>query len=183
LGNRENSEQVMQILHVNGHIVDEKNTIGDNQVILAGVVHVDVLCKIEDESEPYRCITLDLPYMQNIAVSQLSKDSPYYAKVCVEQLHAAIQGNKMDVRATLGYCLNVYRKTSEPMLVGLENIVENGQEKALPVMSVYYAKENELIWDVCKKYRVSLNGIKEMNQINTDVLCGGDKILIAKEII
>ena len=120
--------------------------------------------------------------MQNIAVSQLPKDSPFYAKVCIEQLHAAMHGNKMDVRATLGYCLNVYRKTSEPMLVGLEKTVENGQEKALPVMSVYYAKENELLWNVGKKYRVSLKSIKETNQINTDVLRGGDKILIAKEM-
>lgn len=180
--NRENPEQMMQILHVHGYIVDEKNTIGDNQVILAGVVHVDALCKIEDESEPYRSISLDLPYMQNIAVSQISKDSPFYVKVCIEQLHAAMQGNKMDVRATLGYCLNVYRKASEPMLVGLEKTVENGREKALPVMSVYYAKDSELLWDVCKKYRVSLNSVKEINQINTDVLCSGDKILIAKEM-
>lgn len=180
--NRENPEKSMQILHVNGYIVDEKNTIEDDQITLAGVVHTDVLCKIEDESEPYRTISLDLPYVQNITVSQLSKDSSYHAKVCIEQLHATIQGNKVDVRAILGYCLNVYRKTSEPMLVGLEKTAEGGQEKALPVISVYYAKENEMLWDIGKKYRVSLNTIKETNQINTDVLRGGEKIMIAKEM-
>lgn len=180
--NRGNPEQTIQVLHVNGYIVDEKNAIGENEIILAGVVHVEALCKIEDESEPYRCITLDLPYMQNIAVSQLSNDSPYYAKVCIEQLHAAIQGDKLDVRAVLCYRLNVYHKAAEPMLVGMEKTVENGLEKTLPVMSVYYARENEMLWDIGKKYRVSLNSIKEINQINADVLVGGEKILIAKEM-
>ena len=181
--NRENPERAMQILHANGYIVDEKNVIGENDIVLAGVVHVEVLCKTENESEPYRCVALDLPYMHNIAVLQLPKDSPYYVKVCIEQLHAAVQGNKLDVSAVLCYHLNVYRKVAEPMLTGMEKTMENGQEKTLPVMSVYYARENESLWDIGKKYRVSLNSIKETNQINTDVLSGGEKILIAKETL
>jgi LysM repeat protein len=64
----------------------------------------------------------------------------------------------------------------------MEKIVGNGQDKSLPVMSVYFAKENESIWNIGKKYRVSLNDIRQTNQINTDVLNGGERILIAKEM-
>ena len=50
-------------------------------------------------------------------------------------------------------------------------------------MSVYFVNDKETLWDIGKKYRVSLNDIKEINQINADVLNGGERILIAKEIL
>lgn len=175
-------EMITQILHADACIVDEKNMAEENEISMTGVVHMELLCKTEDPNEPYSCITLDMPYKQMVPVMHLTKDSPYYVKLCIEQVHAGIQGDRIEVRALLGYCLIAYRKTVEPMLVGMEKIIENGQEKSLPVMSVYFAKEQELLWDVGKKYRVSLNDIKETNQINTDILSGGEKILIVKEM-
>ncbi len=180
--NSGNQERITQILCADACIVDEKNITGENEISMTGVVHMELLCKTEEENEPYRCIVLDLPYKQTIPVIPFTKDSPYSAKICIEQLQTGIQGDRVEVRVLLGYSLIAYCKTVEPMLVGMEKIAEDGQNKSLPVMSVYFAKENELLWDIGKKYRVSLNDIKEINQINTDVLRGGEKILIAKEM-
>ena len=180
--NSEETGRITEVLHADACIVDEKNIVGENEITMMGVVHMELLCKTEDPNEPYRCIVQDLPYKQNVSVMRLVKSSPYSVKICIEQLHAAVQGNKIEVRALLDYCLIAYSRTVEPMLVGMEKIVENGQDKSLPVMSVYFAKENESIWNIGKKYRVSLNDIRQTNQINTDVLSGGERILIAKEM-
>ena len=102
--------------------------------------------------------------------------------MCIEQLHAGVLGNRIDARAMLGYQMNIYRKTMEPLLVGMEKVMDDDAGKTLPVMSVYFARENEPLWNIGKKYRVSLNDIREANGINTEVLSGGEKILIAKEI-
>lgn len=174
--------EITHILHADAGIVDEKNVVGDNEINMMGVVHVELLCKTEDVNEPYRCIVMDLPYKQSVSVAQFTKDSPYSVKVCIEQLHAGIQGDSIEARVTLDYCLIAYCKTVEPMLVGMEKMTGNGQNNSLPVMSVYFAKENELLWDIGKKYRVSLNGIREINQLNSDVLNGGERILISKEM-
>lgn len=180
--NSGNPERITQILHADASVVDEKNVVGDNEISMTGVVHMELLCKTEEPNEPYRCIVLDLPYKQSVSVMQFTKDSPYCVKMCIEQLHAGVQGDKIEARVTLDYCLIAYCKTVEPMLVGMEKVTENGQEKSLPVMSVYFARENELLWDIGKKYRVSLNDIRETNHINADILDGGEKILIAKEM-
>ncbi|MBO4987346.1 MAG: DUF3794 domain-containing protein [Lachnospiraceae bacterium] len=177
------AEQITHILHADACIVDEKNAVTENEISMMGVVHMELLCKTEEPNEPYRCIVLDLPYKQIVSVMQLTKDSPYCVKMCIEQVHAGIQGDKIEVRVLLDYCLIAYCQTVEPMLVGMEKVTENGQDKSLPVMSVYFAKENEALWNIGKKYRVSLNDIKEINQINADVLNGGERILIAKEML
>lgn len=180
--NKEYPDESIQILHVDGCIVDEKTVVGENEIKMMGVVHMEALCKTEEDGVPYRCITMDMPYIQEIAVSGMQKDGPYSASVEIEQLHAGAQGGRIDMRAMLCYRLIAYRKASQPLLAGLEKALENGQDKTLPTMSVYFAKENELIWDIGKKYQVSLNDIREANQIKSDVLCGGEKILIAKEM-
>ncbi len=180
--NRENPDENLQILHTDGYIIDAKTAVGEDGIVLTGVVHMEMLCKTEDASEPYRCITMDLPYMQPVPVAHISKESPYFANVCVEQLHAGVQGGRIDVRAILGYRLNAYHKTTEPLLVGMEMAEDDDKEKTMPVMSVYFARENEPLWEIGKKYRVSLNDIREANQINSDILSGGERILIAREM-
>lgn len=179
--NKENPADNMQILYVDGHIVDDKVVIGEGEMSLTGVVHMEMLCRTEDASEPYRSISMDVPYMQTVPVPQINADSPYFASVCIEQLHAGVQAGRMDARAMVCYRLNVYERTMEPLLVGMEKTTDDEKEKTLPAMSVYFARENEALWDIGKKYRVSLNDIREANRINTDVLTGGEKILIAKE--
>lgn len=179
---KENTDGTIQILHTDGYIVDEKTSVTENEITMTGVVHMEMLCKMADESEPYRCIVMDLPYMQAVPVSQMPKDSPYFINMCIEQLHAGVLGNRIDARAMLGYQMNIYRKTMEPLLVGMEKVMDDDAGKTLPVMSVYFARENEPLWNIGKKYRVSLNDIREANGINTEVLSGGEKILIAKEM-
>ena len=177
---KENVDGAIQILHTNGYIVDEKTMVAENEITMTGVVHMEILCKTADESEPYQCIVMDMPYMQAIPVSQMPKDSPYFVNMCIEQLSAAVQRNRIDARAMLGYRVNIYRKTMEPLLVGMEKVTDDEMGNPLPVMSVYFARENESLWDIGKKYRVSLNGIREINGIKADIMNGGEKILIAK---
>ena len=180
---KENPSGNIQILHINGHIVEEKTIVGDDEIKMMGVVQMEVLCKTDEEGVPYRCITMDMPYAQEIPVVGAQKDSPYSVNLDIEQLHAAVQGTRMDMRAVLCYQLIAYRTAAEPLLTQLEKAEVYEWEKNLPVMTVYFAKENEAIWDIGKKYRVSLNDIRETNQIKTDVLNSGEKILIAKEMI
>ena len=50
-------------------------------------------------------------------------------------------------------------------------------------MSVYFARENENIWEVGKKYQVPLNIIRDINQLSEDTLHDGQKIMIVKEMV
>lgn len=183
---RENEDKPigdLQILHVDGCILDEKVNVKEGEITITGVVHMEILCVQEDENEPYRCITADLPYSHPVAVPGMQKDDPCYAKTVLEQFHAGVQGNKIDLRGLLAYRLLAYRQTKEPMLAGMEKVSSENQEGTLPVMSVYFARENECLWDIGKKYRVSLNRIREGNEIKSDIMQGGERIMIAKEII
>jgi len=180
--NKENPEGNLQIIHTYGFILDEKLEMGEDEVNLLGVVHAELLCAVDDEDVPYRNIAVDIPYHHAVTVMGADKECPCYGKVCIEQLSSAVMGGRIEVRAILDYQLNVSKKVHESILSGMGKVTNSDEENAVPVMAVYFAGENETIWDAGKKYRVSLNSIRDVNQLNSDEISAGQKLLITKEI-
>lgn len=179
--NKENTEESLQILHIDGDILDESILIKEEEAQMSGVVHLEILCSTNNENNPYRCVAIDLPYTQMSSLIGAAKECPYFGKVCIEQLIANVQGNRIEARVMLSYQLIVYQKIEEPMLAAMEKKAEEDAAEALPVMAVYFASENASIWEVGKKYQVSLNGIRRINQLDNDELSEGQKLLIVKE--
>ena len=54
--------------------------------------------------------------------------------------------------------------------------------KNLPSMAIYVAKKGDSLWQIGKKYFVSVKKIKELNGLSQDELREGDKILIVKGV-
>ncbi len=173
----------IQILRVSGQILEEEVNLKEEEARLSGVLHVDILCAVNEENDPYRCISMDIPYEHNLVVNGATEQCPYYGKVCMEQLGAMMQGDKMEVRAILTYQLMVYQMIEKPLLADMRRAEADIKQKVLPVMSVYFAKENESIWEVGKKYQVPLVTIRDLNQLTEDTLHDGQKVLIVKEMI
>ena len=46
--------------------------------------------------------------------------------------------------------------------------------------AVYLAGEGETLWDICKKYDVPMDGMREMNNLTQDEIRPGDQLLIVK---
>ena len=59
-----------------------------------------------------------------------------------------------------------------------EAVLEH-QEK-LPGFAIYYVKPGDSLWQIGKKYYVSVGRIKEMNNMTEDDIKAGDKLLIVK---
>lgn len=45
---------------------------------------------------------------------------------------------------------------------------------------MYLAGEGETLWDICKKYDVPMDGMREMNNLTQDEIHPGDQLLIVK---
>lgn len=180
---KENPDENLQIIYTDGCIIDEKLEMGEDEVNLLGVVHVELLCMANDENMPYRNIAVDIPYRHTVAVIGADEDCPCFGKVCIEQLSSTVMGERIEVRAMLDYQLNVSKKVCEPILSGMGKVIDYDGENATPAMAVYFARENETIWNAGKKYHVSLNSIRSVNQLNGDEISAGQQILISKEMM
>ena len=51
----------------------------------------------------------------------------------------------------------------------------------LPGMAVYMVKEGDNLWNIGKKYYVPVDSLRELNQLDSDEVKPGQKLLIVKE--
>lgn len=181
----ENEEHagMVRILYASASVLEEEVTLQEKKAELSGVVHAQVLGMTGDENEPYRCITLDIPYEHTVAINGESSRCTCVCRVCIEQVTATIQGDRVDVRVILNYNLSVSQILSRELLADLKKTEPAASDQSLPVMSVYFADENETIWEVGKKYQVPLGTIRELNGLSTDELQKGQKVLIVKALV
>ena len=50
----------------------------------------------------------------------------------------------------------------------------------LPGFAIYYVQPGDSLWQIGKKYYVSVDQIKEINNLTDDMINPGDKLLIVK---
>ena len=109
--------------------------------------------------------------------------NPCYGKLCIDQINAVIQGDRIEARVILSFQLCVYDNRKEFLLTEMRKDETEIEDRMFPVMSVYFARDNESIWEVGKKYQVSLDSIRTINELSGDELQEGQQLLIVKEMI
>ncbi len=92
-----------------------------------------------------------------------------------------IDNGEVDVKCVVFFRTNIYKKWQEKIV---EQIVvsEPDAEKmaALPGIAVYMVKPGESLWDIGKRYYVPVSVIRQTNNLSSDDVKAGDKILIVK---
>ena len=53
---------------------------------------------------------------------------------------------------------------------------------SLPGIAIYMVREGESLWDIGKRYYVPVSVIKKCNDLTSDEVKAGDKILIVKNV-
>ena len=75
----------------------------------------------------------------------------------------------------------VYNTENEDILTGIKiRPIDAEVLEKLPGFAIYYAKKGDSLWQIGKKYYVSVQRIKEMNNLTKDEIKAGDKLLIVK---
>ena len=173
----------LQILHADGTLLEEEIRLKEEGLLLEGVVHTELLCISDEESSPYRCVTMDIPYSHEVVVNGVNTNSTCYGKICIDQINATVQGDRIELRVVLSYQVLVRENVKEDLLTEMQKIDNADDGKAVPVMSVYFARDNDTIWEVGKQYQVSLDSIREINELSVDELQDGQKLLVVKEMM
>ena len=86
------------------------------------------------------------------------------------------------VKAVLAF--DAFLRKPVPMQVITEaklTEVPLGEMENRPGIVGYIVKAGDELWDLAKKYMTTVEGIKEINTLETDTIKPGDKLLIFKE--
>lgn len=173
---------VLQIVHSEGSVEIDDTEIVEDGIRIDGSVLVKVLYVTGEDSNPYGSIRRQIPFSYILEVAGIEEGDIYNISPELEQLNVTmLDSEEMDVKAVVGLKTIVFRMNMQDIIDCIE-VGEINPEilNNLPGIAVYVVQPGDSLWKIGKKYYVSVDSIKEMNNLTSDEIRPGDKLLIVK---
>ncbi len=175
---------VLQICYSEGINRIKTKEIVENGVKVTGVVMVKIMCLTDNDNYPFTGMTSKIPYEYVIDVQDVTKETKCKLLAGPVPLQASMAGDgEIEVKGILTFdCLAFEKK--EGMII--EEITEDETDKeklkTMPGIIGHVVKEDESLWDIAKEYRSTIESIKEINDLKTDIVSPGSMLVVVKKM-
>ena len=177
---------VMQVFGSDGTVKVEEVKISEtspNNLIVEGVVYVNVMYISSDDSRPVCVARQIIPFTHEALVNDVSAESYIFIRPSLEQLTTVMVGNN-EIEAKAVVVLDILAMDSMEAEV-IEDVEECAFDmekiKAIPCMVGYMVKKGDSLWKIAKKYYATVDNIKKVNDLTGNDIKEGEMLLIVKE--
>ena len=181
-------EDEKAMLHKILHTASALQLTGENitagGIELTGVVNMQIFYESSSENDRYGVIRGVIPFQYVLEAEGINESCIYPVQAFVDQVTVAIiDTGEVDVKCVLYFRSNVYQKWQE-RIVEQVIVTEPDMEKmeSLPGIAVYMVREGDSLWDIGKRYYVPVSVIRQTNELSSDEVKAGDRILIVKNM-
>lgn len=138
-------------------------------VVLYGSVTVNVLYADESGETAYIERTVDFEFNTSIQVTEVSIDCR--PKVVPLNLDYSIQGaSAIEVRVEQRIQAVIISKAKEKFITSIKIDEEHLKTVSNSALTIYFATENETVWEIARKFNSTKEAIKEENDIAEDII-------------
>lgn len=174
----EEESQITKILHTSGNLQISDTSLTDGGIMVTGAVNLQILY----EGNSFGNMRVSLPFTYTIEADGADKDCVYPVKADVEQIAVSIiDTNEIDVKCVLFFRTNIYREWKEKIVEEIATSeLDSEKMDSLPGIAIYVVREGESLWDIGKRYYVPISAIRQVNELTSDEVKAGERILIMR---
>lgn len=178
----EDAPAILQLCHFTGQLQTEEPRFTADGLEVCGALLLQILYVTGLDDNPYHAITHSIPFSHFIEVPGATEASVFDVQSHLEKLSITVNNsNEMELRATLSFKTFVYDNFEAEFLTEIEKReISEETKNSLPGMVIYCVKEGDTLWDIGKKYYVSVASIMQQNDLTTSRIYPGDKLFIIK---
>ncbi|MBQ2936571.1 MAG: DUF3794 domain-containing protein [Lachnospiraceae bacterium] len=175
---------IVRILHTAARVQIIEQAVMEEGIEISGVVNLQLLYESADEEEKYGMMKENIPFSYMLEADGVDKDCTYVLRTDVEQITVLLlDGSEIDVKCVLFFGGNVYKNIKEKIVEEIEVAQLDSEKMAeLPGIAVYMVRDGESLWDIGKRYYVPVSALMETNQLSSEEVKPGDRILIVKSL-
>lgn len=180
----ENGDEILQLVHSEAEPALSSIEAVEDGIVLRGIVAVKILYVTGDDEQPYGSLRTNIPFEYCLEIPGMTpEESPGKVQTCLEQLSVTmLDGAELDVKAVLCFSTVVFRSLSEEVIGAVnEKPLDNEKMASLPSMVVYVVKPGDNLWNIGKQYYVPVQSLMDLNDLPTEELHPGQKLLVVKE--
>ena len=181
--NVQTDDRILQIIHAEGRVNIDEQHLTEEGIALEGTLSVRVLLLTADDAVPIRSVTGLLPFSYTIDASGIDSDCLYRIDPSLEFLNAMmLGGNELEIKAAVRADTLVRRQFTCPLIVRV-NEAPFDEEKIhqMPGLVGVVVQPGDTLWKLAKRFHASVDSIRMMNQLSSDELRVGQRLLIMKQ--
>lgn len=169
-----------QVLFLSGTPILGKAFAENGKGVAEGAISVKLVCRSEESASPF-VIAQMLPFRCSVNVPGAEDGMDTDCTVTLKDLwFDRINSRQVEVNGSLSVSMSVYGRRVCPLIKNL-TFADSSAAASRPSVVVYVAREGDNLWKVAKRYRMSLEGMKEVNGIaDGETIRPGTKLLIVK---
>lgn len=178
----EKGSGIMQLVHSEGSVATMELTKKDQNLCIEGVLSVKTLYITGEDDNPYAAFSYLIPYEYHMELPEVMPEGIENLSVELEQLQVTMPDAKeVEARAVLAFHFTAFKSEDMSFVDDIE-IKEIDRQKLslLPGMSIYMVREKDNLWNIGKKYYVTVKALKELNGLTQDEISPGQKLLVVK---
>ena len=173
---------IYKVIHTCGELQIENSIRTERGISITGQVLVKILYEDSDENRRFGVIRGEIPVEYLLEVDGIPENCRLFVQPALEQLAVSIiDTDEVDVKCVILFRADVFNTWKEHIVEQL-TLSEPMPEKqaSLPGIAVYRMKEGESLWDIGKRYYVPIATLMQTNNLTSEEVRPGDKILIVK---
>jgi len=177
-----NEPGILQICHASGDIKIDDIELVEGGIEVSGILDVQILYICGDDKNPINSIKGITPFNQMIEVKGIKESSIYQIKPGLEQLSVMmLDSQEIEVKASVGLNTIVFDAITEPVITDIDvRDIDYNKMRSMPSIVGYVVKNNDSLWNIAKKYYTTVDRIKVLNDLESDTIKAGDKLVIMK---
>lgn len=152
----------------------------EGTIFLQGSIRLKVLyLGNEERLASWQC---EIPFTEHLTVPGLHKDCSCQLSSELENLSLHIvEKDQMEVKAVVSIKGFVLEKRILPVITDcITEPISRETRKNLPAMAICFVGPEDTLWNLGKKYYVTVEQIKQVNHLTKDELTTGQKLLIVR---
>lgn len=180
----QNQEAILQICASEGNAVVEQTEIVSDGIQVEGTLQVGILYVTTDDKMPVASMRDVLPFHYLIEVPGISKNCRYHLQAGIEQMTTVMtDSTQVEVKAVVNLnCIVFEQQEIQKMTEVEEEPLDMEALQESPGIIGYIVKNQDRLWDIAKENYTTISDIVSTNQLPSEQIKEGDKILIIKSV-
>lgn len=179
-----NQEPMLQICASEGYAVAEQVEVVEGGLQVEGILQVTILYVTADDHMPVSSVKGILPFHYLIEAPNIHEGCRFHLQTGIDQLTTVMaDSSQVEVKATLNLNCIVFEPQKINKITEVEQEPLDMEElQESPGIIGYIAKEGDQLWDIAKENFTTISEIVKTNQLPSEQIKAGDKILIIKTV-
>lgn len=176
------TDGILQILHTDATVQMDEVRQEAGKLTAEGAIKMQILLTTGESEKPYTSAEGYLPFSYETDLHTEKKCS-YELQPVLSAVMATVSGNgDIEAKAIVNFNLLAFEDVLEPKVAEIKVSEADADKRSrLPGIIGYMVQEGDELWEIGKRYYVPVSQILEFNNLSSENLSPGEKLLIVKQ--